>query len=104
MQTVTRLRKLFTRTQCNACECGDVTNRDVARFQCVNVDAVLEAESCADVSTSSRSLTCLNLLGSFDRDATCDAQDKNAFVPNYWTKRPDPTITDSYPMPTAAEA
>ena len=55
MQAVARLRELVRQTQGHVCECGDVSNRDVARFRCVDVinNAVLEAESFANVSTSS---------------------------------------------------
>ena len=56
VQAVARLRKPVRRTQFHVCECGDVTNRDVARFRCVDVNAVLEAESFANVSTSSNAV------------------------------------------------
>ena len=56
VQAVARLRKPGRRTQFHVCECGDVTNRDVARFRCVDVNAVLEAESFANVSTSSNAV------------------------------------------------
>ena len=53
MQAVVRLRKPVRRTQWHVCECGDVANRDVARFRCVDVSTALEAESFANVSTLS---------------------------------------------------
>ena len=52
MQAVARLRKLVRQSECHVCECGDVTNRDVARFRCVDVNAVLEAESFANVNVN----------------------------------------------------
>ena len=56
VQAVVRLRKLVRRTQFHVCESGDVTNRDVAKLRCVDVNAVLEAESFANVSTSSNTV------------------------------------------------
>ena len=56
MQAVARLRKPVRRTQCHVCECGDVANRDVARFRCVDVSIVLEAENFANVSTLSNAV------------------------------------------------
>ena len=56
VQAVVRLRKLVRRTQFHDCESGDVTNRDVAKFRCVDVNAVLEAEKFANVSASSNAV------------------------------------------------
>ena len=53
MQVLAKLRKLVRWIQCHVCECDDVTNRDVARFRCVDVNAVLQAESFANVSSLS---------------------------------------------------
>ena len=53
MQILAKLRKLVRWIQCHVCECDDVTNRDVARFRCVDVNAVLQAESFANVSALS---------------------------------------------------